>query len=246
MAHFRKKILIFVSKKYNYLKFRQMADEKIKTANDHTHNYSKKFDRYLKTKSTRSLDAITRTKRLDLGFFWMEFYPLVRDIFLAKHPYFTERHLDVILQLHASQPFCMEDTYKCLAPKIHNGLRLSGPSRLGKRSVKKLFELFFKHKFIKVFKNNGRYNKKLYIFTPDMNNEIRKMYDNMLCLTKINSSEVPKELRDKQEYIRKIAKQNVFKERLTQEGEREIETSDRSFSIRLKDARIDARRTNLL
>lgn len=225
--------LCYICRKCVKIKFMKS----IETANDHTHRYSKKFDRYLKVKSTRSLEAIVRTKRLDAGFFWMEFMPLVRDIFLAEHPEFNEKQLDVLLQLHANQPFCQEDIYKCTAAKIGSGIHLDKKTTLGRRAAKDLMDKCIEHGYFKLFKQNGRYNKKLYYFSYKLGGDIKRMYEQMLCLSQIEIESVPKEIRNSIVHYRKMVKQNSYKKKFEEEKNREIFTSDRDFSIKLKQAR---------
>ena len=213
------------------------------TANSPKHNYSHPFKRYLKTRSTRSVEAIMRTKRLDAGFFWMEFSPLVRDIFLAKHPDISEKELDVLFQLHANQPFTVSDiNFSTLKPKSF--FDFTRKTSLGERTVIKFLKKFIDMGVFRVFKMNGRYNKKLYEFTPDWNNEFKRMYEQMLCITKIRYNEtrfVPSQVRKSKAHFKKILKQNAYKDKFDQELKREVQTSNKEFAVKLHDVRAQSR-----
>jgi len=167
----------------------------------------------------------------------MEFWPLVRDIFLASHPELNEKKLDVLLQLHANQPFCVEDLHKCTASKISNGIKFESKTVMGRRAARDLMKQCIDHGYIKLFKQNGRYNKKLYYFSHRLGNDIRRMYEQMLCLQKIEIESTPKKIKNSEVHYKKMIKQNAYKRKFDHESGREIFTSDREFSIKLKQAR---------
>lgn len=213
----------------------------IKTANDWTHTYTKKsFKRYLKDRSTRSLRAIFQTKRLDAGFFWLEFWPLVRDIFLAKHPEFTDRDLDILLQLHANQPFSKDDLFKMtIKPKDYKG-DWSLKTHLGIRTGKTFLNKCLSKELFVVWKNHTQNNQTLYVFNTIFNSEFRSMYDEILCLTKIRNKEakaLPSIVRKSKTHMRKILKQNSYKEKFEKELDRTIYSSDKKIKMKLRDAR---------
>lgn len=217
--------------------------ETVKTANDWTHNYTKKsFKRYLKTRSTRSLASILRTKRLDAGFFWLEFFPLVRDIFMAQHPEYSEKDFEILIQLHANQPFSVTDVEICtLKPKNYQG-DWSNRTNPGARTVRHFLRKHLQNGDFRVFKNHNPYNKKLYEFSPGLNADIRRIYEQMLCLSKIrHQNDLPSVVRKSKAHMRKIFKQNSYKDKFEQELDREIKTSNDAFSAKLRDIRAKAR-----
>lgn len=218
--------------------------EYLKTANDWTHNYTKKsFKRYLKTRSTRSLAAILRTKRLDAGFFWLEFYPLVRDIFMAQHPEYTEKDFEILLQLHANQPFSVTDIEICtLKPKDYQG-DWSKRTNPGIRTIRHFLSKHLKNGTFRIFKNHGAHSKTLYEFSPALNADMRRIYEHMLCLSKIrHQDELPSVVRTSKAHMRKIFKQNSYKDNFDNELDREIKTSNDQFSAKLRDIRAQTRK----
>jgi len=219
--------------------------EEIKTANSPRHNYSKSFKRYLKTRSTRSLLAIHRTKRLDAAFFWLEFYPLVRDIFLTKHQQFTEKEFEVMLQLHANQPFSIDDIYKCTAKGKQWGDDWTKKTSLGLRAAKGFLIKALSRKHFVLFKNNGRYNKKLYEFSPEMRTEFLRLYENMLCLSKIRTADpsfVPPIIKKSTVHYQKMLKQNFYKDCFDADIKTEVQTTNRDFALKLQIARAESRK----
>ena len=225
-------------------KINYMSD--IKTANTPKHNYGRNIKKYIKTQSTKSLRAILRQKRLDAGFFFLEFYPLVRDIFIERHKFLTEQDFEILLQLHANQPFSVDDIDACLIRKssykhpVDWGKRAS----MGYRARVRYMKMCDANGVIRVFKMNGRANKKLYEFTPKFNSEFREIYENMLCLTKVRSADrtkVPEPLRKSIVHYKKMNKQNIYKDGLDADAEIEIKTSDNEFGIKLRDARRKSR-----
>jgi hypothetical protein len=215
----------------------------IKTNNDSKHNYSKNFKKYLKTNSTRTLEAIYRTKRLDAGFFWMEFYPLVRDIFFAKHnDVLYERDFELLWQLHANQPFTIDDIMWNIIPKRINDEKWHEKTSYGIRATKDFIQRCLFHKIIELKKKNGRYNKKQYELTYEMKSEFRRMYEQMLCISKIRLADTPEKIRKSKPHYKKILKQNTYKDAFDSELNREIETSDGEFAIKIQQARALSRK----
>ncbi len=214
----------------------------IKTANDNTRNYSKSFKRYLKTRSTRDLTAIFRTKRLDAGFFWLEFFPLVRDIFLTRHRQLTEKDFEVMLQLHANQPFTVDDVYDSTVKGKGWGEDWSKKTSYGIRATKGFLAKMENFGYVRVFKMNGRYNKKMYEFTPKTNTEFRRFYEHILCISKIRFNEkehVPPEMKKSRAHYKKMIKQNFYRDCFSKELKRDIKTTNREITLKLKNARIN-------
>lgn len=216
----------------------------IVTANDNKHNYSRSFKRYLKTRATRSLQAIFRTKRLDVGFFWMEFYPLIRDIFMVRHPYLTIKDFEALLQLHANQPFSIEDIYSCTLTHDFAKDDWDNKTSFGFRTQKKFLHKCFKHGLFQVFRNQSPYNKKLYEFSPYARTEFKRVYENILCLSKIRYEDplfVPPKIKKSTAHYKKILKQNAYCDKFKQEASREFRTTDRQFAAKLSEVRAEAR-----
>lgn len=216
----------------------------MKTANTPKHNYSKAFKRYIKSKSTRSIEAIHQTKRLDAGFFWLDFYPLVRDIFMAKYKQYNEKEYEALLQLHASQPFSVDDVYSCIVRKTSWDDDWSIKTFLGVRTTKSFMDRAIQQNHMVLFKNNGRYNKKLYTLSTEMNNELRRMYEQMLCLSKIrldNPNHVPPIMKQSKVHVRKILKQNNYKEAFDADLDRKLQTSNDQFGLTLRKIRATSR-----
>ena len=219
--------------------------EDIKTANGSTYNYSKTFKRYLKSRSTRSLRAIHRTKRLDAGFFWLEFYPLVRDIFLTKHQQFTEKDFEVMMQLHANQPFSIDDIYDSTVKGKPWAEDWTKKTSLGIRAAKGFLAKTLATGAIRVFKKNGRYNKKLYEFSPEMSSEFRRMYEYILCISKIriyDTDFVPSSIRQSRSHLKKMLKQNAYKEKFETDLKSEIQTNNKEFAFKLHQVRIESKK----
>jgi len=219
--------------------------EHVITANNNKHNYSKSFKKYLKTRSTRTLEAIYRTKRLDAGFFFLEFFPLVKDIFLTRHEYLNLNDFDVLLQLHANQPFTIDDVYACTLTHDHTKDDWDNKTSLGLRRQKKFMKKCFDHNLLRVFKNHSPHNPTLYEFTPYANNEFMRMYEQMLCLSKIRINDpnhVNKKIKKSRAHYKKILKQNKYYDKFKQEFDREIKTTNREFSIKLGEARAESRK----
>lgn len=222
-----------------------MENNEIKTANTPTHNYSKSFKRYLKSRSTRSLEAILQTKRLDAGFFWMDFYPLVRDLFMARHKEYSEKEYEVLLQIHASQPFTIDDIYSSLTRKTSWNDNWLVRTTLGFRAAKSFMQKSIDNGGFVLFKKNGRYNKKMYTFSTELNNEFRRMYEHMLCLSKIrldDPNHVPPQVRKSKPHVKKILKQNKYKDAFEADLDKKLKTSDQEFSLTLQQVRAKARR----
>ena len=96
----------------------------------------------------------------------------------------------------------------------------------------------------RIFRTHGRYGKKLYEFTPELNGEFRGLYEKMLCLTKMRHQEakyLPSKMRSSKTHMKKILKQNSYKDKFDQELEREIKTTDGSFAVKLQEVRADNR-----
>lgn len=221
-----------------------MAD--VKTANTPNHNLGRNIKKYIKTKSTRSLRSILRQKRLDAGFFFLEFYPLERDLFLERHKFLTESDFEILLQLHANQPFSKDDVSACLwrKPSHKHPIDWSVKTAMGTRARTSFLELCKANDVVRVFKMNGRANKKLYEFTPKYNSEFRKIYEHILCLSKIRSAdrtETPEAINYSIPHRKKMNKQNIYKDGLDAEPDMEIKTSDNEFSIKLSEARRQSR-----
>ena len=214
------------------------------TANDNRHNYSKSFKKYLRTRSRRSLEAIFRTKRLDVGFFWLEFFPLVKDIFLTRHEFLTLNDFDVIIQLHANQPFTVDDVYAATLTHDHRKDDWDNKTSLGLRRNRKFMKKLFAHELVRVFKKHGAHNKTLYEFTPYLNKELKRLYEQMLCLSKIRHED-PRYLNNKikksKAHYKKILKQNAYYDKFKQELEREFKTEDRHFAVKLREVRAESR-----
>jgi hypothetical protein len=215
------------------------------TANSNKHNYSKRFKRYLKTRSTRSVRAILRTQRLDAAFFWMEFYPLVRDMWLRQNPQFTFREFEVLLQLHANQPFTIDDIYASTTMK-RDVLQDDWDKKTspGVRMAKDFIKRCVVFKLIRIRLNRGRYNKIMYELTPNAATDFRRIYEYMLCITKIpttDTSIVDPIMKRSTAHYKKMIKQNTLKDAFDCELEREIKTTNQDFSIKLRRARIESR-----
>jgi hypothetical protein len=215
----------------------------LKTANSTKHNYNKNFKRYLKTKSTRSVKAILRTQRLDAAFFWLDFYPLVRDMWLRKNKEFTATEFDILLQLHANQPFTILDINTCTITKrdIHNDdwhLKTKFSTKSARRFIVKCKEL----KIFKIRANKGRYNRNIYEFTVSANNTFRRLYEYMLCTIKIPTTDkdvVDPIIKKSNTHYKKMIKQNALADAFNCELERDIKTTNLEFSIKLKRNRVD-------
>jgi hypothetical protein len=219
----------------------------VKTANTRRHYYSKSFDKYLIARSSRNLRAILRAKRLEVGYFFLEFYPLVRDLFLMSHRMIDEREFEVLMQLHANQPFSIDDIRGATIKKkdfYGDVVDWSKKTSLGHRAAKDFLGRCKAHGIFKVFKENGRYNKKLWVLSEQWQNDFRRLYDNMLCLSDIrmdNHAVVHPEVRKSIPHRKKIMKQNNYRAKLPNEFERELKTTNGEFAILLGQARSEHR-----
>jgi hypothetical protein len=212
--------------------------EEVVTPNDGRHNYSKRFKRYLRTTSTKSIRAILRRSRLDAGFFFLSFYPLVRDLWLRQHMQFNNKEFEVLIQLHERQQFTIDDVYDCTVTKkdIIND-DWDKKTSLGERMAIDFIRRCIVSKMIRIWKKGGRYNKTIYEFTPNTANEFRRLYDQMLCLTKISTTDktvVDPVVKKSKAHYKKMIKQNLFKDAFDCELERDLNTSDKEFSVKLK------------
>src|SRR5690606_4282303 len=98
---------------------------------------------------------------------------------------------------------------------------------------------------IRVFKNNGRYNKKLYEFSPEMSSEFRRMYEYILCISKIriyDNDFVPASIRQSRSHLKKMLKQNAYKEKFETDLKAEIQTNDKEFGFKLHQVRIESKK----
>jgi hypothetical protein len=190
----------------------------IKTANTSRHNFDKNFNRYVRNKSKRSLNAILRTKRLDAGFFFLEFYPMLRDFFIDTHNV-NERDFEIILQLHANQPFSIDDVYECTTRPYQLLRNIPWASKfklnMGRRAAMGLLSDLGARGIIETFKNHGRCGKKLYVISPNWSSDIRSFYENLLCLRKvrtIDNKEFPTDAKKSPSHYRKALRQNIYKD----------------------------------
>ena len=168
----------------------------------------------------------------------------MRDIFLTAHPDITEREFEVLLQLHANQPFSIDDVHYATAKKKDWNDDYTNKTGLGIRLVKKFMRKMLRRGSFTIFKKNGPHNKKLYLLSSTLNTELRRMYEYMLCLSKIrinDPSYTPQVLKNSPVHYRKMLKQNRYKDAFDAELKRKIETTDGEFNLTLQQVRAETR-----
>lgn len=219
--------------------------KKIKTANSKNHNYKKNFNKYLRTTSTRSIRAIMRTKRLDAGFFPLEFYPALRDLFLDTHRIISEKDFEILLQLFSNQPFSVEDVYDCtMRKRKYDNIDWESRFNLGRRAGKEFLDRLSSQKIITLYKKHGRYNKDLYNFSTKYNSDLRAFYENMYCVRKVrmtSNEEFPTAAKKSIPHYKKMLKQNNYKDAFDNDFDTELKTDDNSFRLKLHEARAKSR-----
>lgn len=192
---------------------------------DYSLKYSDAFGLRIKRSKQRSVKAINRTKLLDIGFFWMEFYPISRALFLDKYRFITGAQFEMIMQLHAIQPFGLFDfkemlTYSSLRHPNSHRSGIPNTYGIGPASFKLLFKKLRTHKVIEVVDNNSGWGKreysdktdtkhKLFCFTKEFDQDITDIYLYMLCLKAIPTN-VSEDLKSIKSIYRKILKQRKY------------------------------------
>lgn len=207
----------------------------MKTANTKKHNYTRAINRYSATHSKRTKRAVLRTKRFDAGFFFLDFFFLCRDIILESNEFMTEYDLEVVTQLHANQPFSKDDVMDCIVSKrsYNRPIKWAKKTSYGVRATNKFMDIMIRHGVIYEFKTHGRNNKKLFVLTNRWEGIMKTMYENMLCITKIQPEDnrsFPYAMRKSKSHLKKALKQNFLKDGFDKEIENPSRFSNKEFS----------------
>lgn len=209
--------------------------KKIKTANSQKHNFTKNVNRYASTHSKRTKRSVYRTRRFDAGFFFLDFFFLCKDVLLEMNKFLTSSDLEVIMQLHANQPFSRADISDCIISKnsYEGEVDWSKRTSYGYRAVRKFVEVMKKEGVIKEFRKNGRHNSQLFVLTNTWESKMLSMYENMLCITKMPPEDnryFPNAMRKSRAHLKKVLKQNFLKEGFDAEIESPDKFSNKEFS----------------
>lgn len=204
---------------------------------------SKAFGQRISTSFYNSLRAMRQTKFLDLGFFWLDFLPLARDIFLYNHPGLCTIDFDTIMQLHASQPFTAYDITQLIHTENIVSRRVtyrSVASRAGtsKQTFQKKISKYEKLGIIEthvMIKSGGR--KKLYVLTKSANSEVQRIYKYMLCVMKLKIQDLPPQIRKNKTHIRKVLKQNLYYSAFKEEEDIELRMKGKKQVPTMKELR---------
>lgn len=184
-------------------------------------------------RSTQNLKAMRQTRFIELGFFWLDFFPLVRDIFIFKYEGLDVKDFEILMQLHSIQPFSHKDVDFLI--RTHDPVRVRPPKfvysmgHMHRRTFNPKMNFYIELGILEKYKltmNEGSGRKfNAYVFTKQANEDMKALYKQMVCSQKIDIGTVPEKVAEEKRHFRKILRQNAMCDAFKEEEDRLMETT---------------------